>query len=303
RECRHIVRVRVRGLPVRVVLPSPGADEHAARLAETILDAVAVRSWAVTGSRATLDAPPGAALRVRPVSTGHVPSWERVRVPADGRFEVDLSEPLESRTDTGTAILATGETGIQVGLDDARCPQHVEFRVANLPTDCRTVADGEPAQWREEVLRHVADGRGPAAVLADAALGRHVSVRPEDVADSLASIHARADCADFEVIALLLLWHRLPESRWDERVREHVRAAVTGIRYWLDQPGLDAMCFFTENHQFVWHVAQTLAGEAFPADRFADGRNGSTHAQEAAARTADWLGRKVDGAFSEFDSN
>ena len=34
REVRHVASVRVLGLPVRVVIPSPGADEYAAALAE-----------------------------------------------------------------------------------------------------------------------------------------------------------------------------------------------------------------------------------------------------------------------------
>ena len=45
RECRHVVAVRVDGLPVRVVIPSPGADEHTSRVAEQLLDSIGVGPW------------------------------------------------------------------------------------------------------------------------------------------------------------------------------------------------------------------------------------------------------------------
>ena len=100
------------------------------------------------------------------------------------------------------------------------------------------------------------------------------------------------------------LWHRLTASAWPTGLREQVEQAVVGMKYWITQPGLDAMCYFTENHQLVWHVAQRLTGAAFPDRRFGvDGRTGAEHAEEGRQRAAAWIRRKLDGGFSEFDSN
>ncbi|TRZ73485.1 MAG: hypothetical protein D4Q78_01430, partial [Streptomycetaceae bacterium] len=41
REVRHAVRVKVEGLPVRIVIPSPDADEYASEIAERELDNIA----------------------------------------------------------------------------------------------------------------------------------------------------------------------------------------------------------------------------------------------------------------------
>lgn len=114
----------------------------------------------------------------------------------------------------------------------------------------------------------------------------------------------RADCADFEALGLLHLWHRVPQPSWWPGLRAAVRAAVLGMKYWIDQPGLDAMCYFTENHQLVWHTAEYLAGQAFPAQTFTNtGWPGVRHAEHGAELARAWLTAKLAGGFSEFDSN
>ena len=316
RECRHIVRLRVLGLPVRVVLPSPGADETAARLASTVLARIASRSWAIEGTEGVLEAPPGVALRIR-VSEG---PWQHVRVDDDGlaRYSlVEAEEMVDEGGDTersaGASMLTSGESIIEVGVDDDRCPQTVALRVAVLPPGSREVAVGGPAQWRQEVLAQVTGEStehgapreaGVASVLARHALDPATRVTRQDVASALHRVVTRGDCADFEAVALVTAWHRVPAQQWDAGVRESVEEALTGLRYWITQPGLDAMCFFTENHQLVWHTAEHLVGSAFPDATFAaDGRSGREHAAEGLRRAAAWIGRKLAGGFSEFDSN
>lgn len=319
RECRHVARLRVVGLPVRVVIPSPGADESAARLAETVLARVASRSWAQADATATLHAPPGVALRVR---VGEEQPWQHVVAGADGVAAYQLGSAPEEGDEggdvarsAGASMLSSGESVVEVRLDDDRCPQTVRLRVAMLPPLSTEAADGDPERWRRDVLRHVAglgeEARwaapreaGVAGLLARHALDPTTAVRPEDLTTALFRVRTRGDCADFEIVSLLLAWHWVPQESWPAGLREEVAAAVTGVKYWITQPGLDAMCYFTENHQFVWHVAQTLAGETFPGAVFAvDGRTGAEHAAEGRVRAAGWLSRKLRGGFSEFDSN
>lgn len=313
REVRHIAGLRVVGLPVRVVIPSSGADETAARLAETILARVASPSWAQEAETAVLEAPRGVALRVR-VGAG---SWQHVVADAQGRVAYSLSDAVEEEDEgadvarsAGASMLSMGESIVEVGVDDPRCPQTVRLRVARLPQDVRMVSVGGPEQWRTDVLAHVGaagdDVReaGVAGVLARFAMDPATRVTAADLASARHRVVTRGDCADFEVIALLFAWHWIPAAQWDDGLRAQVRGDLTGMKYWITQPGLDAMCYFTENHQFVWHVAQTLAGETFADDVFAvDGRRGTEHAREGRARAAAWIARKLGGGFSEFDSN
>lgn len=316
RECRQIARLRVTGLPVRVVIPSPGADEHAARLAQTVLAKIGSPSWAQDAAEATLLAPPGAALRVR---VGENSPWQHVAADATGKATYRLDHAAEEEQDeggdvartAGASMLSSGESIVEVGLDDERCPQTMRMRVAVLPPLSTESPAGDMASWRNDVLRHVA-GHGEGAIrepgvaglLARYALDSQTTVQAQDLSSSLHRILTRGDCADFEVVSLLLAWHWIPEDRWSPELRKEVSAAITGMKYWITQPGLDAMCYFTENHQFVWHVAEALAGEAFPDSVFTvDGRTGSEHGAEARSRAAGWLTRKLRGGFSEFDSN
>ena len=308
RECRHIARLRVRGLPVRVVIPSPGADETAARTADTVLDTIACTSWAQYTDTATLTAPPGVALRVRVAGQEQ---WHPVRADDDGRVPVRLRQTEQARG-TGASLLSSGEQVIEVSLDDDRCPQVRRFRVAALHHDTRTEPQGSPADWREELLTHAArpapgghQGRGVVGVLARHALDPATAeVHREDLAAALDLIRARGDCADFEILALLNLWHRVPAAQWAPHLREEVTAALVGMKYWITQPGLDAMCYFTENHQLVWHVAEHLAGQTYADHTFTvEGRTGEHHARAGRDRAARWIDHKLRGGYSEFDSN
>lgn len=315
RECRQIARLRVIGLPVRVIVPSPGADETAARLAETILAQIASPSWAQEGTEGTLRAPAGTALRLR---VGEQAAWQHVRADDTGTVTYLLEDAPEEEDEgadvartAGASMLSSGESIVEVGLDDPRCPQLLRMRVAVLPPLSTSEPSGDAESWRHEVLQHITgQGDAPpretgvAGLLGRYALDSTTSVNTEDLESALYRVLTRGDCADFEVISLLLAWHWIPENQWNAAVRRDVASAITGMKYWITQPGLDAMCYFTENHQFVWHVAELLAGETFPDAVFdVDGRTGSEHAAEARARAAGWLSRKLRGGFSEFDSN
>jgi hypothetical protein len=278
RECRHILRLRVRGLPVRVVIPNPAADEFRNAVAERVLEQVGSTSWALARDAAELTGPPGAALRV---------NGQPVRVGPDGTASVEVGPG------------PPGEVALEVRIDDEATPVSRGLTVARLPRPHRTLPAGDPGQWRAEVLDHVARQRGTTA----AALARG-DVEAHDLQTALHRITTRGDCADFEVLGLLHLWHRIPAHDWPVGLRQQVEDALVGMKYWIDQPGLDAMCYFTENHQLVWHAAQCLAGAAWPDRDFSvDGRPGSVHAEEGGERAAAWIRRKLDGGFSEFDSN
>jgi len=304
REVRHTCRARVRGLPVRVVIPSPGADEYASRVAEGIVDEVSARSWALTEPTVALKGPAGVRLRVTAAS-----GRSQTVVLRDGEGEVDLLAETQDGGDQGSAsMLSTGEMTLRIAVDDGRCPVFREMRVALVPPKVRVVAEGsDPAVWRREVLEHVASGEpGIARALANSELGvTGELLTRDDLTQSLSMLNQRADCADFEAVGLITLLHALQgDDAWPADARGEVQRALLGFKYWIDQPGLDAMCYFTENHQLVYHVAELLAGEIFPAERFSNtGWSGARHAEHGRLMALEWIGRKLRGGFSEFDSN
>lgn len=301
REVRQTVSVRVDGLPLRVALPSVGADEHRDAVGESLLDAVTVRRWEATDGVATLHGPVG--LRVRVDAGGHPVG--PVTFGEDGSVDVPL---VAADADSEQAsMLGTGEVTLRVSVDDDTCRSRRELLVGHLPWEQRHEPAGEPDEWRRELLEHVAGRSGSARALARHSLdpdGSTVAVRPEDLGAALGFITSRSDCADFEAVGLMLLWHRVPQERWDPAARSEARAALLGFKYWIDQPGNDAMCYFTENHQMVWHTAETLVGEAFAGETFSNtGWTGAAHAEHGRAMARAWVDRKLTSGFSEFDSN
>lgn len=313
REVRHVVSVRVVGLPVRVVLASPGADEVTAAAGERVLNAVGTGPWALTDHRVQLTGPVGARLLVGVGAAEHPVNL------VDGRAEIDLGAQASaggtgrsvgqedglSEQDSSASMLATGETALRLRVDDPRVPQERQAHVVVLPPAHRQAPVGGPAEWRQELLQHVRGGApGSARALARNLVDPTQEFDPADLEGPLGMLASRSDCADFEAVGLMHLLHRLGDAGWEQGHRDRVEQSLLDFKYWIDQPGLDAMCYFTENHQLVWHTAELLAGERFAARQFTNtGWLGAEHREHGRSMVVQWLRSKLSGGFSEFDSN
>ncbi len=300
REVRHIARVRIGGLPVRVVVPSPGADEVASAIAERALESLACESWALRDGVVRLRGPEGLALRVR-----HDAGETRLRlVGGAASFSLESAEPADDGIRPEASMLSTGESVLRISVDDERCPVERSLRVARLPQHRDQPVVHDPSRWRDELLAYVAATPPTLARALAVFVSAGGAPTDEDLGQALGMVGSRADTADFQCVGLLQLWHRVPEAAWPGTLRQRVRSAVLEYKYWIDQPGLDAMCYFTENHQLVYHVAELLAGEAFPGEVFANsGWLGAEHARHGRGLALEWMRRKLHGGFSEFDSN
>ena len=118
------------------------------------------------------------------------------------------------------------------------------------------------------------------------------------VAPTLKGIDERRDCSDFTLAALLRLV-ALGLARPAEA--EAIRRTALAFRYWDDEPGNDAMCFGSENHSLLFHGCQLLAGQLYPAERFANsGRTGAEQAALGAARCRAWLDEVERVGFREY---
>ena len=168
-----------------------------------------------------------------------------------------------------------------------------------------SVPKSSPAVWRQEVIDHVADSYASSArALARQDKDAKYVVTYEDLKPALSMITSKADCADFEVVGLVHILNRFPEKNWEKGLREEVKSVLLAFKYWIDQPGLDAMCYFTENHQFVWHTAEHLIGAFFEKENFSNAQQkGGEHSEHGREMALQWLKIKLEGGFSEYDSN
>lgn len=134
------------------------------------------------------------------------------------------------------------------------------------------------------------------------AQGQPCGVRPLILDKALDRIDTRLDCADFIIPGLLFL---LKEYRGTEYLQEkdaaRIEKSLIGFKYWLDEPGEIHACFFTENHQVLYHSAEYLVGLMFPNTVFPNnGMTGSEHALHGKTFLRRWLTWRLRFGFSEW---
>jgi len=124
---------------------------------------------------------------------------------------------------------------------------------------------------------------------------------------TVASINDRADCSDFYLCGLLGMLYRFgddPSFPQEDGFRQKLEDCVLGFKYWLDEPGSDAMCYTTENHSILFHTCEILAGQLYPERVFSNnGQTGDWHRQTGEQRALAWLKQRAGCGFLEWDSN
>ncbi len=116
-------------------------------------------------------------------------------------------------------------------------------------------------------------------------------------------IEKRFDCADFRCQLLFKLYKDCGE-KLNEKCRELIKNTFLGFKYFMDEPGDDSMCYWSENHQIMFAVAEYLAGQEWHDDIFTNnGMAGEEHRRKAAERIEIWMSQRFKYGFSEYLSN
>ncbi len=126
------------------------------------------------------------------------------------------------------------------------------------------------------------------------------------IRDALAYVNARHDCSDFSVAGLLRMAYLYATSPLlPLELLQATGEALIGFKYWIDEPGYnDLMCFWSENHQIMFHSDEYLAGQLFPEQTFPNvGQDGRWHMARARERILRWIDLKARVGFTEWDSN
>ena len=120
---------------------------------------------------------------------------------------------------------------------------------------------------------------------------------------ALDRINNREDCAEFAIPGIVRI---LKEYRdlLDQSVIEEIEQALIGFRYWLDEAGEINACYFSENHQPLYHSAEILAGDLFPDTVFpSNGKDGKWHAEHGKTMIRRWIDWRTRFGFSEWTCN
>lgn len=113
----------------------------------------------------------------------------------------------------------------------------------------------------------------------------------------------RFDCSDFRAQLLFKLYKDCPE-RLSERCRKLIKNTFICFKYFMDEPGDDSMCYWSENHQILFAVSEYLAGQEWPDEIFTNsGLTGEEHRIKALVRIRAWIIQRFNYGFSEYLSN
>ncbi|QHQ60898.1 hypothetical protein Ana3638_09060 [Anaerocolumna sedimenticola] len=125
----------------------------------------------------------------------------------------------------------------------------------------------------------------------------------EHLSHTLNRLKNRQDMAEFGIPSLVRILkeyrHMLPSE-----IISEIEETLTGFRYWLDEPGEIHACYFSENHQPLYHSGEYLAGSLFPDTTFpSNGKSGEWHKQHAYTYLNRWMDWRIKFGFSEWCTN
>ena len=113
----------------------------------------------------------------------------------------------------------------------------------------------------------------------------------------------RFDCADFRA-QLLFKIYKDCNDKLSDRCKELIKNAFLDFKYFMDEPGDDSMCYWSENHLILFAVSEYLAGQEWPDEVFTNnGMTGKEHMAKAKVRIDAWMQQRYDYGFSEYLSN
>jgi len=302
---------------VRVELPLGTVDAAAWARAEEYMNALIVDRFFLANGEGV--------LRTTPEWAGD---------PITVTAEIALPTPKQPWAMTNQTNLPVGRAALTVNRDapaDLPLTEAVKAAMAATPGENTLTltlrpADGTPLAIHREVwgsanpYRHAPygtyEGRRREALehlaampydlqtaMAAVHLGRMAHIPSEAVATACHFMNNRQDCADFYAIGMLAALYWYPEALLPKD-RAHIEQTFRAFKFWLDEPGVDGMCYFTENHQVLFHVTEYLAGALWRDWTFTNsGRSGADHVRLAAPRIRNWIGRRLQGGYSEWDSN
>ena len=123
--------------------------------------------------------------------------------------------------------------------------------------------------------------------------------------EALDFVYSNRDCNDFSIAGFLRILYLYRESPLISRkLIADIEQCVLRFKYWWDEPGRDARCYHTENHQIIFHGDELLAGQLYPDRNFENsGRSGRYHVRHALRLIRRWIDFRVKFGFSEWLSN
>ena len=134
-------------------------------------------------------------------------------------------------------------------------------------------------------------------------LARGEAIDETQIIEVLDFIDRRLDCADFRMVCILRSLYDFSRNV-SPGTLEKMKRSVLSFKYWMDEPGEDSMCYWSENHQLLFAACEYLAGQMYPDETFvSDGNSGAYHMEKGRRRLAYWFETRFRLGFVEWHSN
>lgn len=298
RDTLYFFELKLLSGSLAIVLPE--CAETAAAEAMFLGAYIAADSFCEGPVQLCMENPFNRALTLR-VSTGSEKfrEWGGTR-----EFSVDLPPFAKEARIAGAGELHTGyhHCDITLALQDAVLSRRFGFEVYRKNPPPLAALGERKARALELIRREAADDAAKALALLAGASGPADSRIEAIVKNTLAFAAARNDCSDFQLAPLLRIWRDYRE-RFPAAVQAAFQETILGFRYWHDEPGNDAMWFYSENHALMFHFCAFAAGSLFPAEVFGNsGLSGGKLRDKAAALLEGWFARFFAEGFTEWNS-
>ncbi|AEC02486.1 hypothetical protein [Parasphaerochaeta coccoides] len=117
-------------------------------------------------------------------------------------------------------------------------------------------------------------------------------------------INRRSDCSDFYLPYFPHILRTFSSSGMIKKeTLSDMKRCILDFRYWHDEPGDDAMWFYSENHALMFHVCQLICGELYPDEIFTNsGMNGRQMQEKAKKLLYEWFDAFFRNGFTEWNS-
>ena len=135
-------------------------------------------------------------------------------------------------------------------------------------------------------------------ILARVEVGRFHEDAIANIYETLDQIESRMDCADFMVCALI---RYMKNNKMDAKMQQRAKEVLLNFRYWMDEEGSDAMCFWSENHSLMFYVSAMHAGAMYPDELFIrSDKTGRQLYESSRKKVLEWLMDVEKYGFEEF---
>ncbi|HRX41756.1 MAG TPA: hypothetical protein P5315_03190 [Clostridia bacterium] len=128
----------------------------------------------------------------------------------------------------------------------------------------------------------------------------------ENFRESIKSIYDRIDCFDFVLPGFIYIMAKHGDSpAIPNELRDEAKEMILGCKYWIDEGGPEkSPCYFTENHQMLYHSNEYIAGQLYKDEVFTNnGQTGKWHMEHARPFVLRWLEWRFRFGFCEWLSN